>query len=117
MTAWADFQRNERPWPLRPLLVRAKLSKEQLRNRKGFGGGAVNQAAIEGLTDHQADEWATRLGFHPSQVWGAAWDQAGLGPLDQLHIERASWRHAWLWRHGLLDSQRRPVADRREQAA
>lgn len=31
------------------------------------------------LTDRQADRFATKLGLHPGQVWGADWWRPGKG--------------------------------------
>ena len=48
-----------------------------------------------GLTDVQADRWATRLGYHPVEIWGQAWVDAALRPIDEIHA-REGWRPAWL---------------------
>lgn len=36
-------------------------------------GSAWRIALEEGATPWQADAWAIRCGFHPLEVWGAAW--------------------------------------------
>lgn len=47
------------------------------------------------LTDVQADRWAIRCGYHPTQVW-PDWDQAGLTYVDSVFVEQGGWRPAWL---------------------
>ena len=60
-------------WPLQPLLDACQLTATAMGRCLGIGGATVSRAARSGLSDHQADEWAIRLGFHPLMVWGWAW--------------------------------------------
>ena len=40
-----------------------------LAARIGVGHRTATRARQHGLTDRQADHWATRVGLHPSMVW------------------------------------------------
>ncbi len=60
-------------WPLHPLLDACQLTATAMGRRLGVSGATVSRAARYGLNDHQADEWAIRLGLHPLMVWGWAW--------------------------------------------
>jgi Bacterial regulatory proteins, gntR family len=60
-------------WPLQPLLDACQLTATAMGRHLGVGGATVNRTAHTGLSDHQADEWAIRLGLHPLMVWGWAW--------------------------------------------
>jgi hypothetical protein len=60
-------------WPLQPLLDFYGYTATALARRLGVGGATISRAARHGLSDHQADEWAIRLGAHPLLVWGWAW--------------------------------------------
>jgi hypothetical protein len=60
-------------WPLRPLLDACGLTATAMARRLGIGGATISRAARHGLSDHQADEWAIRLGFHPLMIWGWVW--------------------------------------------
>lgn len=60
-------------WPLQPLLDACQLTATAMGRHLGVGAATVNRAAHSGLSDHQADEWAIRLGLHPLMVWGWAW--------------------------------------------
>jgi Bacterial regulatory proteins, gntR family len=60
-------------WPLQPLLDACRLTPTAMGRHLGVGGATISRAAHGGLSDHQADEWAIRLGFHPLMVWGWAW--------------------------------------------
>lgn len=83
-------------WPIEPLLHRTKLTGHGLRAQARIHSTIYNTAVEEGLTDRQADTWATRCGLHASQVWGQEWDEAGLSELDRWHLA-GGWRQAWLW--------------------
>lgn len=63
-----------------------------LARRLGLSRSAVQRARVGGLGVVQADEWAVRAGFHPFDVWGAAWfelDDGAAGPagVDQAAAE------------------------------
>ncbi len=63
-----------RPWPFEPLYELSGCdSMRQMCDKVRTSGHAVYRAAKEGLTDVQADRWAVRCGYHPSEVWGDAW--------------------------------------------
>jgi hypothetical protein len=66
-------------WPLAPLLELARLSPTRFARRYGISGATMRRAGAEGL-DRQADQWATRLGYHPADVWGQGWLAAGSTP-------------------------------------
>lgn len=83
-------------WPIAPLLdLVPGRNHTALLQRAGVSGSTIAKAAEDGLTDRQADNWATTLGYHPSMVWHG-WDQAALTPLDDIHINGNGWRPAWL---------------------
>jgi hypothetical protein len=65
-----------RRWPLQPLLDACRLTPAVLAAHLHVGGNAVTLAGRQGLSDRQADRWATRVGFHPLLVWGWAWVDA-----------------------------------------
>jgi len=65
--------RHQRRWPLAPLLERTGLTARQLAEAQGLQPSAGHRYANDGLTDVQADRWATHLGYHPAQVWGWPW--------------------------------------------
>jgi hypothetical protein len=77
-------------WPLHPLLEacthaagrdprRAVLTPGGFARWFGISGSAVLAAARDGLSDRQADQWATRAGYHPASIWGwDAWAGAAL---------------------------------------
>lgn len=73
-------------WPLQPLLDACQLTRGHLAFHLHVSGTTLTSAAREGLTDADADRWATRLGFHPVAVWGWDWVTAGLdaGPATVL---------------------------------
>jgi hypothetical protein len=41
----------------------------KLTSLLGIDRGSVWRAAREGVTIYTADQWAVRLGYHPSQLW------------------------------------------------
>jgi AraC-like DNA-binding protein len=61
--------RRIRAFPLAPLAVAAGMSESVLCEH--FGLNLTRTRA--GFDERQADELATRLGFHPVEVWGEAW--------------------------------------------
>lgn len=65
-------------WPLAPLLEASGLNRLWLAHHVRVSGETLKRAERDGLTDTEADRWATRLGFHPSAVWGWDWITAGL---------------------------------------
>ncbi len=65
--------------------------------------------AAGGLSDVQADRWATRLGYHPVQIWGAEWVDAALRPIDEIHA-REGWRPAWLDANDTPTTTQEPAA-------
>jgi hypothetical protein len=67
-----------RRWPLRPLVERTGLTSRQLAEAHGMAPGSASKLARNGLTDVQADRWATAAGLHPVQVWGWDWITAAL---------------------------------------
>lgn len=88
---------DDRRWPMAPLLERTKLTGHGLRQQARIHTTIYNTATEIGLTDRQADTWAIRCGKHPSQVWGPAWDEAGLSENDRSYMA-GGWRQVWLWR-------------------
>ena len=68
-------------WSMAPLLEVSGLSIDELGPRLGVHKASIIAAAVDGLTDVQADHWAVWLGWHPMSVWGWDWivlaDQAG----------------------------------------
>lgn len=67
-------------WPLRPLLDACELTPSRLALLLGVPAGDVRAAGRGGLTDADADLWATRAGYHPVVVWGWAWVEAATQP-------------------------------------
>ncbi len=65
-------------WPLRPLLDASGLNRLWLAHHVRVSGETLKRAAHDGLTDTEADQWATRLGFHPIAIWGWDWIDAGI---------------------------------------
>ena len=65
-------------WPLAPLLDASGLTRLWLAHHLGVSGETLKRAARDGLTDTEADRWATRLGFHPVAIWGWDWITTGL---------------------------------------
>jgi hypothetical protein len=63
-----------RPFPLAPLLALIDATPAALALRVGASGSTVHRAAAAGLTWHQADVWAVRIGKHPAEVWPSWWD-------------------------------------------
>lgn len=70
-------------WPLQPLLDICDLSPSRLALLLGVPASAVRTAARQGLSDAEADLWATRAGYHPLVVWGWAWVDATTAPAPQ----------------------------------
>lgn len=74
----------ERPFPVAPLARRLGISvggprwAAQLSDAVGVDRRWIYRYREWGLTRRQADEWATRAGVHPAEVW-ATWDD-----LDRL---------------------------------
>lgn len=94
-------------WPMEPLLAAAlpgvkpgkrtvELVAFALAEADLF---AVEAALVRGwCTDAEADRWAVSgVGLFPWRVWGGAWLDEGLAPLDRLHPLDEWWRPAWLW--------------------
>lgn len=79
-------------WPLAPLLAAApSLSQRAVMARLNVSGTDIVTARNAGLTDRQADNWSTRMGWHPSMIW-PAWDRAGLTVLDDVFVNGGGWR-------------------------
>jgi hypothetical protein len=91
-------------WPLQPLLDACKLTATAMGRRLGIGGATVSRAARSGLSDHQADEWAIRLGFHPLMVWGWAW----IDPTAQARGRPSYVRVAAAVRHAIARGELAP---------
>lgn len=81
-----------RRWPVEPLVAAAGGVEKVLQQ---LDGGNLSRARRDGLTDVQADRWATRLGYHPAQVW-PDWIDAALRYVDAAAIEGS--RAVWLAR-------------------
>lgn len=79
-------------WPTKPLVD--AVGGIEKANRM-LDAGNLHRATQTGLTDTQADHWALRCGLHPLEVWGWAWVDAALRPIDAIHA-REGWRPAWL---------------------
>ena len=88
---------DEPGWPLQPLLDACGLTATAMGRCLGIGGATVSRATSHGLNDHQADEWAIRLGFHPLMVWGWAW----IDPAAQARGRPAYARIAATVRHDI----------------
>jgi hypothetical protein len=72
-------------WPLEPLVTACghdpdnEGDLEAWAAAHGINGRELGYARRDGgLTDTQADYWATRAHLHPTQVWGWAWITTGL---------------------------------------
>lgn len=48
-----------------------------LADRIGISHRQARRALHTGLTDRQADRFATRIGMHPASIWPQWWDAAG----------------------------------------
>ena len=79
-------------WPLQPL-ADAVGGRAELADR--IDSGNVSIGMRDGLSDHQADQWAVRLGYHPEQIW-PGWCETALTYTDAAAIEGS--RRVWLWR-------------------
>lgn len=82
---WLQTRRDQlkhRPrWPLAPLMAAAGLTPDavsELAVRLDVDRGWLQRLKHLGLSDEQADAWATRLGWHPSLVW-PEWDSGLTG--------------------------------------
>ena len=74
-----------RIYPAQPLIDAAREASEHaLANRLGIGGYTWAIAKAEGLTEAQADTWAVRCGWHPSNIWPEWWDHAPAWTDDEL---------------------------------
>lgn len=82
-------------WPAAPLLEVVGTHTAATR-KLGVSGTEIARADREGLTDRQADHWASKLGLHPSMIW-PEWDRVGLTVTDDVFVNRGGWRHAWEW--------------------
>lgn len=85
-------------WPLAPLLQVAG-GWNTLQANLRINGTDLSRAAREGLTDRQADHWATRCGWHPDLIW-PDWTAAALRPLDDVFVNGGGWRPAYLHLEG-----------------
>lgn len=57
-------------YPIAPLVAATGAANLRvLADRLGYWHNYVRTVAPRGLTERQADRWATRLGLHPSNVW------------------------------------------------
>lgn len=72
--------RKRRCWPLAPLADRTGMTVRQLAQANGLTREHGTWLARQGLTDVQADQWATAEGLHPVHVWGWDWVTAALPP-------------------------------------
>lgn len=77
-------------WPSAPLVAMAGGPTEMCR---ALGWKAKGIPAR--LSDVVADRYATRLGFHPAEVW-PGWLEAGLTVHDEAFVA-GGWRPAALW--------------------
>lgn len=84
-----------RTWPIQPLLDLPGVTRRRVQRLGGFSTAQYNRLLATGLSDHQADRTAIRLGIHPALVW-ADWVDAGLTPVDRAYLA-GGWRQAWLW--------------------
>ena len=57
-------------FPLQPVMNLTRCENyQQLAVRLGVSGDAVRQWSVRGLSSKQADFVATKLGFHPLNIW------------------------------------------------
>ena len=57
-------------FPLQPVMNLTRCeSYQELGTRLGVSGDAVRQWSVRGLSSKQADFVATKLGFHPLNIW------------------------------------------------
>lgn len=71
-------------WALGPLQDRCGLTKTWMAWHLHVSGETLRRAELDGLSDREADLWATRLGLEPARVWGWAWVDAALDPAVAL---------------------------------
>lgn len=63
-----------RPFPIAPLLAAAHVSMAwKLGEMVSAANSTIAHAEANGLTWHQADVWACRIGRHPSELWPVLW--------------------------------------------
>lgn len=66
-----------RIYPAQPLIDAAREPNDlALMRQLGISGYTLADAKAEGLTEVQADTWAVRLGWHPSNIWPEWWEHA-----------------------------------------
>lgn len=64
-----------RPYDLASLVERAGTAgAHQLAARLRVSGSTLLDLAVFGLTEDQADVFATRVGLHPGEVWPRWWE-------------------------------------------
>jgi hypothetical protein len=84
-------------WPAEPVFAAAGGSRRTVMALLHVSAEEVARVEREGLSDRQADQWAVRLGLHPSMLW-PGYDRAGLTVADETFIWAGGWRNAWLHR-------------------
>lgn len=83
-------------WPLGPLVaMTGQKDPGEINRALQRETNELRRAAEFGLTDDQADRWAIRAGYHPAQVWGPEWIDAGLSVVDRQFLD-SGWRQAWV---------------------
>lgn len=58
-----------RRYPLADLLEAAGMTLSEFRQVQPMSGSTYRNALDLGLTEDQADRWATKVGRHPAEVW------------------------------------------------
>jgi hypothetical protein len=93
----------DRTWPTQPIFDRLRLGDHQATaDALGVDATALRKWGHSGLSDVMADRLATRLGVHPTALWGWEWIDCALSVVDRQRIE-GGWRQAWEWAQNASD--------------
>lgn len=70
---WPTSVQQPRPYALQALLERLHLTPGQWAARWRVSGRDLKRYMDEGLTEYQADRYASREGLHPGDIWMRWW--------------------------------------------
>lgn len=65
--------REQRPFPLAPLLAQCDGEISVLALRLGLTKRSIHRLVNLGLSEVKADRFAVAAGLHPAEVWGDLW--------------------------------------------
>ena len=95
-------------WPVQPLIELIEHRTDPLVLFT-VSHAELHRVMQDGMSTFQADRWCIRAGYHPAQVYGPSWFEAGLSVVDRQFLD-SGWRQGWLYSEDQTNEQQEEAA-------